>query len=726
MKKRQIKIESGLLELLGEGNQFVACGTHSSGVRYQWQDGLPVEIPTLTLEQLNSAWMILQKTYAKTGSIPSNLIASEKVRPQSDQQTLTEISDEEWKQLIEALRFLLPHVQENETWSEVGYALLSLQHTRPIQQLWSDFSRKAVGYVEGADVQWWDSHRTQTPRTDYRHVFTMARAKGWKRVADPSLFPPVRESVEGSEMGAGAVSEVPSDGNIGADQAFDVVPDAPTQPIIQLAQGNYSNIIDQMENLMVPEIYVQGPHLVRRTQAHDDAKIQRKDDALMLTPVSPEWMTKRFGEIALIQKWFQGAWINTDLTAKYVLGLLNLGGWTRLRPLNAIARAPFVREDGSICDTPGYDPRTRVLYVPSTEYPNIPAEPDRDSARAAIERIRGVFDQFPWKEPASESAFLSHILAEAARLAIDCCPIYFYDAPSAGTGKGLLQEMAARIVHGSEPAIRPWVSDGDEIRKSLYASLLAGDRSLWFDNVPTGHKVRSPELCAFITSSTWKDRKLGESETLGVSNKCVLVASGNNITPVSDLARRSLVVRMDANTEKLKERVFKIPEGMLRPYVMEHRPQMLVDALTVIKAFHAAKSIPKMPVALQSFGAWSRFCRDPLIWLGLADPVVTQKETDDETTSVGNVFERLHQQFGDRTFTGLDVAHLVNGLADPNGELANELMENGCSEPNQPKKVGYWLRGCRDRISSGLKLTHAGDTRTGVKWRFTKMNEDLT
>jgi hypothetical protein len=752
-KKRIIKTDHGNIELLADGQQFVAAGSHSSGVRYLWSPGLPESLPTLTLDQLNQIWEQLAKTYATTDSLRQNLtVLGKACRPstQPDGQkqtdstkattlplaptlnslsltdTLTDISESDWQQLLNCLRFLLDKVQDNDTWSEVGYALLSLQHTRPIQQLWSDFSRKAVGYVEGADVQWWDSHRTQTPRTDYRHVFTMARAKGWQRVADPSLFPPVRESVEGSEMGAGAVSEVPSDGNIGADQALDVVPDAPTQPIIQLAQGNYSNIIDQMENLMVPEIYVQGPHLVRRTQAHDDAKIQRKDDALMLTPVSPEWMTKRFGEIALIQKWFQGAWINTDLTAKYVLGLLNLGGWTRLRPLNAIARAPFVREDGSICDTPGYDPRTRVLYVPSTEYPSIPADPDLGSARAAIERIRGVFDQFPWKEPASESAFLSHILAEAARLAIDCCPIYFYDAPSAGTGKGLLQEMAARIVHGSEPAIRPWVSDGDEIRKSLYASLLAGDRSLWFDNVPTGHKVRSPELCAFITSSTWKDRKLGESETLGVPNKCVLVASGNNITPVSDLARRSLVVRMDANTEKLKERVFKIPEGMLRPYVMEHRPQMLVDALTVIKAFHAAKSIPKMPVALQSFGAWSRFCRDPLIWLGLADPVVTQKETDDETTSVGNVFERLYQQFGDRTFTGLDVAHLVNGLADPNGELANELMENGCSEPNQPKKVGYWLRGCRDRISSGLKLTHAGDTRTGVKWRFTKMNEDLT
>ena len=483
-----------------------------------------------------------------------------------------------------------------------------------------------------------------------------------------------------------------------------------------------------MEQVFVPYMYVQGPHLTRQSEAHTDGKIQRTDDALMLIEVTPAWIKKRSTEIADVQRWnaLTSTWMNTDMTAEYVNGLFDLGGWTKLRPLNAIARAPFVRADGSICDQPGYDPTSRVLYVPSTEYPELPADPNQDSARAALERIRGVFDQFPWKEPASESAFLSHILAEAARLAIDCCPIYFYDAPSAGTGKGLLQEMAARIVHGSNPAIRPWVSDGDEIRKSLYASLLAGDRSLWFDNVPTGLKIRSPELCAFLTSETWKDRKLGESETLGVPNKCVLVASGNNITPTGDIARRSLVVRMDANTERLKERVFKIPEGMMRPYVMAHRPQMLVDALTVIKAFHAAKDIGKMPVALQSFGQWSHFCRNPLIWLGFPDPVVTQKETDDENTSVGNVFVKLYEQFAGREFGSTDVARLVNGMADSEGALANDLIENGCPEPNSPKKLGYWLRGSRDRISHGIKLVHAGDDRRGVRWRFILMNEDLT
>jgi hypothetical protein len=637
---------------------------------------------------------------------------------------LSEISESEWQELLSALRFLLDKVADNDTWSSIGYALLTLQTSRPAYQLWIDFSRKAAGYEKGAAEAWWEAHKNQTPRTDYRHIFKMARDRGMARVASVESFPPVVETPRGADESSG------SDGSDSADSGqgtIDVVPPV-SQPIIQLVQGNYSNIIDQMEEMMVPEIYVQGPHLVRRTQAHDDTKIRRMNDAIMLTMVTQEWLKKRYGELATIQKYLksEGTWINTDLTTEYVNGVLNLGGWTKLRPLDAIARAPFVRTDGSICDEPGYDHGARVLYLPSTVYPAIPTAPDQDQAREAIERIRGVFDQFPWKEPASESAFLSHILAECSRLAIDQCPMYFYDAPSAGTGKGLLQEMAARIVHGSEPAIRPWVGDGDEIRKSLYASLLAGDRSLWFDNVPDGSKIRSPELCAFITSPTWKDRKLGESETLGVPNKCVLVASGNNITPVADLARRSLVVRMDANTEKLKERVFKIPEGTLRPYVMERRPQMLVDALTVIKAFHASKVVFKPPVALPSFGQWSHFCRDPLIWLGLADPVITQNETDDETGNIGNVYDTLHAQFADRDFTGLDVAHLVNGLSDPNGELANSLVENGCSEPNNPKKVGYWLRGCRDRISHGLKLVHAGNAKSGVKWKLVKMNEDLT
>ena len=304
--------------------------------------------------------------------------------------------------------------------------------------------------------------------------------------------------------------------------------------------------------------------------------------------------------------------------------------------------------------------------------------------------------------------------------------MYFYDAPMAGTGKSTLQEMAARIVHGTEPAMRPWVADEDELRKSLYACLMAGDRSIWIDNVPDGHKIRSAVLEAFLTSAVWKDRKLGESTTNSIQNKTVMVASGNNMTPVGALARRSLVVRLDANTEHLRDRIFKIQNP--RRYVMDNRAQLLVDALTIIKAYHHGTSkqcrreVP--PVTLPSFESWSQLAREPLIWLGMADPVLTQlHETDDEVRNIGPIFGKLLMNFGERTFTAGDMARIVGSLADENNELSDMLMQMGCAEPNNPTKVGYWLRAAKDKIGGGWKLVHEGHGKQGVKWQLKTLTE---
>lgn len=45
--KRVLHTKSGIIEFLATGQQFVACGTHPSGARYQWRGGLPKEIPAL-------------------------------------------------------------------------------------------------------------------------------------------------------------------------------------------------------------------------------------------------------------------------------------------------------------------------------------------------------------------------------------------------------------------------------------------------------------------------------------------------------------------------------------------------------------------------------------------------------------------------------------------------------------------------------------------------------
>jgi hypothetical protein len=712
-KKRKIKLDDSprgpAIEWLADGQQAVMCGSHSSGARYRWDPELPSSIPTITLDQLNQIWTQLSKTYATTPTTSADPTAQ--APPTTGTvEVLRTISDEDWQQLIVCLRFMLDKVSDNDSWSELGYALLSLQGSRPAEQLWLDFSRKAVGYEPGAAEAWWVTHRSQEPRTDWRHIFNMARQRGMQRVADVAAFPPVPD-----EPNSDLVDVVPPE--VGEQR-----------PLIRVSGGEFSSIVKQLEKILSPHVYTQGSRLTRTSEAHDDGAIQRSAEAVMLIPATPGWARIRFGELCDWEKYDarQGEWVRIAPSVDHISALMDRGSWTTLRPLDAIARAPFLRDNGTVCDAPGYDPVSRTLYVPSIEFPPIPDAPTRADAAAALARLREPFNEFPWKEPASESAFISHILAEAARLAMERCPMYFYDAPMAGTGKSTLQEMAARIVHGTEPALRPWVADEDEIRKSLYACLMAGDRSIWFDNVPDGIKVRSSVLEAFLTSAVWKDRKLGESVTSAIPNKTVLVASGNNLTPVSALARRSIVVRLDANTEHLRERVFKIVNP--RRYVMEHRAQLLVDALTIIRAYLSLKGFLKMPVELPSFERWSHLSRNPLIWLGMADPVVTQlNETDDETRNVGPIFEKLAMNFGDRTFTAGDMARIVGSLSDERSELYDALTQMGCSEPNNPTKVGYWLRASKDKIGSGLKLVHDGHNKFGVRWKLQRAtNGDLT
>lgn len=61
--KRKIKTAAGVIEFLMTGQQFVAAGTHPSGERYQWDGGLPVEIPSLPAEVFENLFNALQERF---------------------------------------------------------------------------------------------------------------------------------------------------------------------------------------------------------------------------------------------------------------------------------------------------------------------------------------------------------------------------------------------------------------------------------------------------------------------------------------------------------------------------------------------------------------------------------------------------------------------------------------------------------------------------------------
>lgn len=68
MPKRVIKVEGGIIEFLGTGQQFIAAGTHPSGVRYEWScdgvDGLPDDFPSLSEFDFETLWCALQEQFA--------------------------------------------------------------------------------------------------------------------------------------------------------------------------------------------------------------------------------------------------------------------------------------------------------------------------------------------------------------------------------------------------------------------------------------------------------------------------------------------------------------------------------------------------------------------------------------------------------------------------------------------------------------------------------------
>lgn len=70
LHKRAFRLpdDGGLVELLATGQQFIACGTHTSGEPYRWAGGLPKALPVVEREQLEVAWAALVDEFAMPDS----------------------------------------------------------------------------------------------------------------------------------------------------------------------------------------------------------------------------------------------------------------------------------------------------------------------------------------------------------------------------------------------------------------------------------------------------------------------------------------------------------------------------------------------------------------------------------------------------------------------------------------------------------------------------------
>ena len=110
----------------------------------------------------------------------------------------------------------------------------------------------------------------------------------------------------------------------------------------------------------------------------------------------------------------------------------------------------------------------------------------------------------------------------------------------------------------------------------------------------------------------------------------------DNVRPVRDMTRRAVTINLDPACETPAARIFKKqPVAM----VLQHRGDYVSKALTIIRAWIVAGRPIAEVKPLATFTEWSTLCRQPLLWLGCADPaanVFSSMDDDPDREILGN------------------------------------------------------------------------------------------
>jgi putative DNA primase/helicase len=402
------------------------------------------------------------------------------------------------------------------------------------------------------------------------------------------------------------------------------------KPELFLYPANRRRHMNQVHKLLVDNLaaYRMDGRLVtiRGSDGEEKTVVPVSDSEMMSTMIEDYatiYRTKK-------DKWVPSRFPRDDAHAMRVDFLF----W-RWPALEKIVTTPFLRADGSLCATDGYDASTR-LYLDQRGVDfglnSIPEQPTATDAQLAIATLDELLGTFPFVglsdgKCAAKSAIIAAMLTAAVRHLIPTAPIFCISAPEKGTGKSKLADVVAIIQTGRAAVNIGAEGDKDELRKMIEAQLRLSDPVILLDNV-TG-SVISQTLTRVLSQGTITARILGKSEMATISTDVTWLATGNNLRLSSDLNRRAVLVKMDAMTERPNRRHFGWePEDR----AAERRPRYVRALLTILRGFFAAGAPTGGLSPFGSFAAWDRLVRAPLIWAGDPDPLDGSDALDDDVT----------------------------------------------------------------------------------------------
>lgn len=446
-------------------------------------------------------------------------------------------------------------------------------------------------------------------------------------------------------------------------------------------------------------LFVRGGRLVRVDTTKGAPVVAQLEDAEV------------YGLIARVADWFaEGIEGPTPTTPNPAVSRdLLVYPPSALPALEDVVATPVFGADGELIDEPGYHAAERLWLHrdPKLVVPPVPELPSDDAVRNARTLLLDeVFGDFCFVDQADRAHALAALLLPFARRLIDgFTPLHLVEAPTPGTGKGLLCNLIAIVATGRPCESRALPTAEEEIRKALTAELTRGQPIVLLDNLPEKRSLDSSSLAAVLTSDPWTDRLLGESRMLTLPNRALWVATGNNPTLSDELARRSIRIRLDTHEEMPWKRTgFRHPN--IRKWAREWRGKLVQAALVLVQAW-IAEDKPQCERPLGSFEEW----------VGVIGGVLEVAGVPGFLDNLDDLYARTNAERN--AWTELVMAWVAAFGREPKrvSEL-NELCERrelltsqrgDGNERSQQSRLGRALATARDRVYAGWRVTLVED-----------------
>lgn len=235
-------------------------------------------------------------------------------------------------------------------------------------------------------------------------------------------------------------------------------------------------------------------------------------------------------------------WVSCDFPQRMAKALMDSTELRILPQLRGVAHVPIMAADGSVVTTPGYHAESEMWITSTLPRVTLPDRPTRDDALASLDKLRHLFREYEFADPANQTAGVAALMTAVTRPSVDKAPLTLSTSGAPRTGKDHLMRSCSLVAIGQMPDIMSLGTRGEERDKRLSQIFHSGSPAVILSNINGG--LESDDLCVFISEGGVTVRTYG---TFGVGKRAEYSAfwsaTGNNLQPKGDLVTRCMTVR---------------------------------------------------------------------------------------------------------------------------------------------------------------------------------------